>query len=183
MPNCWIRRNSRESIRTATLQTECQMWNRSRLSRQVVRFNQPFERLPNGRCEHREFRTALLLLEYEEWLRKIRISFFQFFPQNRRLRMLASQAQHRRAGHIGMVNVSGNQSTEVRRSFPRSAPAPFVQQKLNSVHVFKDSLPSCSVAGNRLVVPCLPLVLSHQIRHLPPVRRRRSKSKLFLERL
>src|SRR5207244_4062559 len=63
----------------------------------------------------------------------------QLRPQNSDLRMLAAQAEHRRAGHIRVMDVARDQSTKIVGIFPGSSAAPFVQQKPDAVQVFENS--------------------------------------------
>src|SRR5437660_4638387 len=102
--------------------------------------------------------------------------------------MLATQAEHRGAGNIRMMNVARDQSTKIVGIFPRSSAAPFMQQKPHAVHVFENSgtLRARRVTGQRarldLLAPAI-RIQSRQLRHLPPVDLWRGETQLLFKRL
>src|SRR5437588_2302188 len=82
----------------------------------------------------------------------MRIALLDFLAQNVGLRVLAPKAQHRRTGNVGMVQIPGNQSTEVPGIFARAAASPLVGEELDSIHVLKQSMYSLVAIFGRLSI-------------------------------
>src|SRR5437660_10919973 len=98
--------------------------------------------------------------------------------------MLAAQAEYRRSRHVRVMDIPGDQSAKLARTFPSSAPAAVMQQEPHTVHIFENSgtLRLRRVSGQ---LACLDLVRPpvriklRQLRNLSPVHLRRRESQLF----
>src|SRR5581483_915718 len=110
-----------EAVRSATLQAHTKVGQLGRAPRGFVGFNQTVERALDCLREHRERGAALLLLQYHQWLIEFGVPPVNLFAQNINLRVLAAEAEQGRPGHIGMMNVARNQSTQVVRVFPSAS--------------------------------------------------------------
>src|SRR6185312_3081609 len=77
--------------------------------------------------------------EQDEGLAEVRIALVDLVAQDLGLRVLASKAQHRGSGHVGMVQVAGNQSTEIARVFAGAATSSFMGEELHAIDVFEES--------------------------------------------
>src|SRR5215472_8528000 len=88
--------------------------------------------------EHGKFRSALLLLENDERLLQVQVAAVDFVPQDFNLRVLAAEAQHRRTGNIGMVDVARDQTAEIVRVFPRPATSSLMEEKPDAIHIGKE---------------------------------------------
>src|SRR5579863_8635926 len=93
----------------------------------LVCFYQTFKRLVNRVRKHGELRAALLLLQNKQRLAEIRIAPANLLAQDSGLRVLASQAEHRRPGNIRMIDVAGDEAAKVVGILPRSPAAAFMQ--------------------------------------------------------
>jgi hypothetical protein len=96
-----------KSIGPAALEPDGQCRKRRRFALKTIGLDQPKKCLPDRLREHRRFQLALLLIEDEQRFGRPRIALVQLLLQNRNLRVLATQAQHRGSGHVGMMNVTG----------------------------------------------------------------------------
>ena len=68
--------------------------------------------------------SGALLIDNQHRLAQLRVPRPQFLHQNARLRVLAAQAQHRCPGHVGVVDVAGQQPAERLRVLACSAAPP-----------------------------------------------------------
>ena len=102
--------------------------------------------------------------------------------------MLAAQAEHRRPGHIRMMDVARDQSTKIVGILPGSSAASFVQQKPDAVQVFENSgtLRARRVSRQRVGLDLFgspTRIEPRQLRHLPPIDLWRGKTQLLFKRL
>ena len=67
------------------------------------------------------------------------IALLQLFAKHGYLRVLASQTEHRRAGHIRVMDIARDERAQVVGILARPAASSFVHQKLDSVHVLEKS--------------------------------------------
>ena len=184
--DCRIGRKSGKTVRASALQSHAKLRHRGANPPALVRFHQPEKRFANRLRQHCGFGSTLLLFHYDQRLIEIRIPLAQLGAQNRNLRMLAAQAEHRCSSHVGMMNVAGNQSAQIARILPRPAAAAFVKQKTNAVHIFENprTLRTCDVFCYRVSLDFFPSAISieaRQLRDLTPVSSRRCKTQFFLE--
>src|SRR5581483_5641756 len=122
---------------------------------------------------------------YHQWLIEFGVPPVNLFAQNINLRVLAAEAEHGRPGHIGMMNVARNQSTQVVRVFPSASTAAFMHQNPDAVHVGEE------LAGRRallrLCVCCGDLRLlalaiePGQLGYLAPICWRSGEAELLLK--
>src|ERR1700682_5777666 len=153
-----------------------------------VDFDQAKKRLANRLRDHGRFGGALLLLENKKRLAEVCVAALDCFLQDGHLRMLASEAQNRSAGNVGMMNVAGQQPAQICRVLMRAAAAAFVHEKFYAVDVAKYSRGSRwgFVFGERNAAKVLALALSiqaHHFRHLAAIDLRSGKAQLFLKSL
>jgi hypothetical protein len=135
VPNGGIRGDTGKTIRPPALESYAQMRKRRRRPHRFVGFHQAHKGVANRFREHGGFRAHFLLLENQQRLSKIGIAALDFFDQRRRLRVLATQAENRRAGNIGMMNVSGQQAAQVSGVFASGSAALLMCQKFDAVDV------------------------------------------------
>ena len=67
------------------------------------------------------------------------IACAEFVQEHAGLRVLATEAEHRSSGDVGVVDVAGEQTTKGLRILPRSAAAAFVGEEADSVDVGEDT--------------------------------------------
>src|SRR5215469_13661357 len=134
-----VGRNAGKTVGSSAFQAEAKMRKGRRLATGVLRLHKTEEGLTNGGGQHREFRARPLLLEPKNRFREVRIAPGDFLTKNGDLRMLAAEAQNRRAGNIGMMDVSRDEPAQVSRIFPRSAAAAFVHQELDPIEMLEHS--------------------------------------------
>ena len=83
--------------------------------------------------------ARLLLIENQHRLVHLRIARAQFVHQHARLRILAAKAQDRGSGHVGVMDVAGQQSAKSLRILARAAAAALVGEKANAVEIGEDA--------------------------------------------
>jgi hypothetical protein len=93
------------------------------------------------------------LIEDQHRLAQLGIESPQLVHQHACLRMLAAQAQHRCAGHVGMVDVTGKQTAQRLRVLARAAATALVGKKANAVEVLEDTLRARMRSRLRPLVP------------------------------
>ena len=81
----------------------------------------------------------MLLLQNDQGLVERRIALLDLLPQDCNLRRLATQAEDRGSRHIGMIDVTGDQSAEIVGILARSTASPLMQQKFDAVDVLKET--------------------------------------------
>ena len=67
----------------------------------------------------------------------MRVARAQLLAKNRRLRILAPQAQNSSSSDVRVVNVPSQQSAEIIRIFASAATTSLVNQELDPVYIFK----------------------------------------------
>src|SRR4051794_34077736 len=80
-----------------------------------------------------------------------------FLLQNRYFGVLAAETQHSCSGHIGMMNIAGEQTTKRPRVLARASAAALVEEELDAVDISEQPLGKCasrSVIAVRLSLQC-----------------------------
>ena len=140
MPDRGIGRDAGKSIGAAALQTYGELAERSGFSGKTIGFHQAFEGGANGIGKHGRFKTGLLLFKHQNRLVQGRVPLAKRVHQNGRLGILATETQHRRAGNVGMMDVTGEQATERFGILTGAPTAAFMHQEPYSVDIGKDPL-------------------------------------------
>src|SRR5258707_6812985 len=109
---CGVGKKGGNSGGTATLEAHTQVRKIGRSVAGLVGSDEAAEGLFDGVGKHGEFRSALLLLKDDQRLVKRGIAMFDLLAENVNLSVLATQAEHGCAGHVGIVQISGNQAAE-----------------------------------------------------------------------
>ena len=132
-----IGRDAGKPVRPSAFQTHTQLRKRRCCASALVCFDQANESLPDRVRKHRRFSAALLLLQNEQRLVKIRIAFVDLMTEDSALRMLAAQAKYRSPGHVGMVYVTGDEPAKIVGIFTCAAAPAFMKKKFDAVDIFK----------------------------------------------
>src|SRR5271157_225355 len=96
------------------------------LSDGFVCLGEPEKSFADGFGKHGGFGSAFLLLEDQERFAEMGIAAPYFLEQNGDLSVLATQTEDGCASYVGMVNVTGEQGTEIVGILVSAAAAPFV---------------------------------------------------------
>ncbi len=140
----------------------------------------PFKGSANGLGKHVRFKTGLLLFKHQHRLVQGRVPLAKRIHQDGRLRVLAAETQHRGAGNIWMMDVTGKQTAERLRILPRAPATALMHQEPYSVDIGKNPLRSTAsiraLRGARTL-----MMLFDQLPHLLAVKFRPPVTKLFLE--
>ena len=83
----------------------------------------------------------------------LRVARAQLVHQHAGLCILAAQAQHGCACHVGMMNVAGEQAAERLRVLPRASAAALVGEEADAVEIGKDSIRREFAAAVGRVIP------------------------------
>ena len=98
--------------------------------------------------------------------------------------MLASEREHRRAGHVGMHDVPRQQRAQRLRVVARAAASPFVRQKADAVDVREEPRRRGVCANRKGRIELLPgTVAACHLAHREPVLLGRAVTQLAVERL
>src|SRR5580698_7365421 len=95
--------------------------------------------------------------------------------------MLAAQAQHRCARHVGMMDVTGKQPTQRLRVLARAAATTRMRKEANAVKIREDTLRSR--IGNHLRSPIPICLLLNQPAHMLAIAVRSAVTKFLFKRL
>jgi hypothetical protein len=94
-------------------QTQARDWGAGALS--LIRFHQAEKCAANCLGKHGGFGAAVLLFDDHQGLIEIWIPLAQFLAQNRDLRVLAAETEHRCSGDVGMIDVTGDVNFLIHR--------------------------------------------------------------------
>ena len=104
------------------------------------------------------------MLQDNQWLGKIGITFSELVLKNRHLRVLATQAQHCRSSYVGMMDVSGQKACQSSGVFASAAAAALMREKFNTIDVLKNTTLMISVGR---LGPCPAYILNLAFAILP----------------